>query len=68
VSPGSARLEELRARRDKTAAARGLDRVREAARTDANLVPPMVAAVRARATLGEISEVLAREWGRYAGQ
>ena len=63
-----ARLEELRARRDKTAAARALDRVREAARTDANLVSPMVAAVRARATLGEISEVLAREWGRYAGQ
>lgn len=61
-------LEELHARRDGPAAARALEQVRDAARTDANLVPPMVAAVRARATLGEISEVLAREWGRYAGQ
>ena len=63
-----ARLAELRARRDGPGAARALDQVREAARTDANLVPPMVAAVRARATLGEISDVLVREWGRYAGQ
>ena len=63
-----ARLAQLRARRDSPGAARALDQVREAARTDANLVPPMVAAVRARATLGEISGVLLREWGRYAGQ
>ena len=62
------RLAELHARRDGAGAARALDQVREAARTDANLVPPMVAAVRARATLGEISDVLMREWGRYAGQ
>ena len=62
------RVGELRARRDGPAVARALDQVREAARTDTNLVPPMVAAVRARATLGEISGVLTREWGRYAGR
>ncbi len=61
-------LKEVHARRDGPAAARALEQVRDAARTDANLVQPMVAAVSARATLGEISEVLAREWGRYAGQ
>lgn len=63
-----ARLGELRAGRDGPEAARALEQVGEAARTGANLVPPMVAAVRVRATLGEISEILMREWGRYAGQ
>ncbi len=63
-----AKLAELRAGRDGSRVTRALDQVREAARTDANLVPPMVAAVHARATLGEISGVLMREWGRYAGQ
>ncbi len=62
-----ARVTELRARRDGPAVARALRRVREVARTEANLMPPLVAAVAARATLGEISEVLTREWGRYAG-
>ena len=62
------KLADLRARRDGRQVARALDQVREAARTDANLVPPMVAAVCVRATLGEISDVLMREWGRYAGQ
>ena len=63
-----AKLAELRARRDARMVGRTLDQVREAARSGANLVPPAVAAVRARATLGEISGVLTKEWGRYAGQ
>ncbi len=62
-----ARVAELRSGRDGPKVARALRRVRETARTDANLMPPMVAAVRTRATLGEISGVLTEEWGRYAG-
>ena len=30
-----------------------------------NLVPPMLAAARAEATLGEICDVLRDEWGTY---
>jgi methylmalonyl-CoA mutase N-terminal domain/subunit len=37
-----------------------------AARTDANLVPPMLDAVRAEATLGEICGALRAEWGSYS--
>ena len=36
-----------------------------AARTDANLVPPMLDAARAEATLGEICGALRTEWGAY---
>ncbi len=36
-----------------------------AARTEANLVPPMLDAVRAEATLGEICDALRGEWGEY---
>ena len=60
------KLADLRGRRDGRQVVRALDQVREAARTGTNLVLPMVAAVRARASLGEISDVLMREWGRYA--
>jgi len=37
-----------------------------AARSGGNLVPPMVAASRAEATLGEICGALRQEWGSYA--
>ena len=36
-----------------------------AARTDANLIPSMMAAVRAEATLGEICDALRSVWGEY---
>ena len=36
-----------------------------AARTDANMVPPMLDAARAEATLGEICDALRTEWGSY---
>jgi methylmalonyl-CoA mutase, N-terminal domain len=57
----------VRAARDSAAAERGLSAVREAARSGANLLPPMVEAVRAMATLGEISDVLRQEWGVFRG-
>jgi methylmalonyl-CoA mutase N-terminal domain/subunit len=37
----------------------------EAARGEDNLVPPMLDAVRAEATLGEICGALRAEWGDY---
>jgi methylmalonyl-CoA mutase, N-terminal domain len=39
--------------------------VREAALTDANLLPPMRDALRAMCTIGEICETLRIEWGMY---
>ena len=55
----------LRERRDAERVKRGLDAVRAAARSGENLLPPMIEAVRALATLGEISQVLREEWGVY---
>jgi methylmalonyl-CoA mutase N-terminal domain/subunit len=54
-----------RAARDGAAVRAALAAMVEAARTDANLVPPMLAAARAEATLGEICGALREEWGSY---
>jgi len=62
-----ARLEQARARRDDPSVRRLLERIDGAAETDENLVPPIVEAVKARATLGEISGVLRKRWGRFEG-
>ncbi len=59
------KLRELRARRDGRAVEEALEAVRSAARGTENLVPPIVGAVKALATLGEISEALRGEWGTY---
>jgi methylmalonyl-CoA mutase N-terminal domain/subunit len=60
-----ARLATLRARRDGHAVRDSLRRIRDAAGTDANLMPPIIEAVRAEVTLGEISDVLREIWGTY---
>jgi methylmalonyl-CoA mutase, N-terminal domain len=62
-----ARLAELRAARDSTRVQGVLESVRSAARGGGNLIPPLIEAVRAGATLGEISDVLRAEWGVYRG-
>jgi methylmalonyl-CoA mutase len=62
----TARLEHLKRQRDAGAVARALSELTEAAGRGVNLVPPTLAAVRARATLGEISEALVRVFGRHA--
>jgi methylmalonyl-CoA mutase N-terminal domain/subunit len=54
-----------RAERDEDAVRRSIATMVEIARTDANLVPPMLAAVRAEASLGEICDALRSEWGAY---
>jgi methylmalonyl-CoA mutase N-terminal domain/subunit len=60
-------LHATRAERDADAVARALDLVREAAAGTANMLPPMRAALAARASIGEICTVLRREWGEYTG-
>jgi methylmalonyl-CoA mutase, N-terminal domain len=54
-----------RAARDQARVEAALAAMVAAARTDANLVPPMLEAVRAEATLGEICGALRAEWGSY---
>ena len=60
-----ARLEEHRRTRDATAAAGALDVLREAAAGDADLMPHILDAVRAEATLGEICGTLRDVFGDY---
>ncbi|MBV9093157.1 MAG: methylmalonyl-CoA mutase [Streptosporangiaceae bacterium] len=55
-----------RAERDNKAVDAALAALLAAARTDANLVPPILNAARAEATLGEICGALRGEWGAYA--
>jgi len=58
------RIREFRARRDQAATDRALDRVREVARTDdGNLFPVVIDAVKANATIGEISDVFREVFG-----
>ena len=59
------RLREIRATRDQATVDAALERVEETARGSDNLLPPMREALRARATLGEVSDVLRRVFGEY---
>jgi methylmalonyl-CoA mutase N-terminal domain/subunit len=59
------RTARVRAERNTDDAARMLDAVRHAARGDANLLPVMREALRARCTVGEICETLRAEWGMH---
>jgi methylmalonyl-CoA mutase N-terminal domain/subunit len=59
------RLAALRAQRDNARAGAALHDVRAAARGTANLLPPLIDAVKVGATLGEISDVLRQEWGTF---
>jgi len=60
-----ARVAATRARRDGAAVARALGAVAQAGGGTGPLMPPIIEAVRARATLGEISDELRRIWGTY---
>jgi methylmalonyl-CoA mutase N-terminal domain/subunit len=59
------RLTKLRAERDNAAVTKHLAEIKEAARGDANLLVPMKKALRARATVGEVSDALREVWGQY---
>jgi methylmalonyl-CoA mutase N-terminal domain/subunit len=54
-----------RSARDDQLVQATLQRMVEVARTDDNIVPAMLEAVRAEATLGEICGALREEWGDY---
>jgi methylmalonyl-CoA mutase, N-terminal domain len=60
-----ARLQALRRERHGAAASRAVDAVRQAARGTENLMPHIVAAVKAESTLGEISDALRDVFGEY---
>ena len=60
-----ARLAEVRSRREESSVKKCLDAVRAAAKTDTPLMPPIIEAVRVRATLGEISDALRETWGVF---
>jgi methylmalonyl-CoA mutase N-terminal domain/subunit len=59
------RLRTLRASRDDAAVRASLAAVARAARSTENLLPPMKEALRARATLGEVSDALRDVFGEY---
>ena len=46
-------------------AVRPLEELRGAAESDSALMPPIIEAVRARATVGEISDALRAAWGSF---
>ena len=61
------RLAALRAGRDAAEWAAAMDAVEAAARGTDNLMPHLLRAVEARATVGEVSHRLRAVWGEYAG-
>jgi methylmalonyl-CoA mutase N-terminal domain/subunit len=60
-----AKLEKVRRTRDAGRATRALDAIRETAATAGNLMPPILDAVRAYATIGEMCDALRDVWGEY---
>jgi methylmalonyl-CoA mutase N-terminal domain/subunit len=70
IDPASERAQvertaRVRAGRDAAAAAAALAEVRRVAETDANLLPAMREALRARCTIGEVCGALRELWGTY---
>ncbi|HKQ08802.1 MAG TPA: methylmalonyl-CoA mutase family protein [Blastocatellia bacterium] len=61
------RLRAVRARRAEAATGEALDLIERAARSDENLMPHIIRAVEAYATLGEISDRLRAVFGEYTG-
>lgn len=59
------KLDRLRSRRDSAAVEKALDELRNCARGSANLMPPLLDAVRVYATLGEICSAFRDVFGSY---
>ncbi len=59
------RLRKLREERDPIKVRDALDKVRRVAEGEGNLFPPILEAVKVKATLGEISGVLRDVWGEW---
>jgi methylmalonyl-CoA mutase N-terminal domain/subunit len=58
-------LTQRRTARDRAAVDAALVAMVEVSRTDANMIPAMMDAVRVEASLGEICDALRAEWGEY---
>jgi len=61
------KINAVKASRNSAAVAECLSRLEATARSGTNLVPEILAAVEAYATLGEISDVLRKVFGEYSG-
>ena len=59
------RLRAVRAKRDQAKWQAALKKVEDTARSTGNLMPPIVEAVEANATVGEISDAMRRVYGEY---
>jgi methylmalonyl-CoA mutase N-terminal domain/subunit len=62
------RLNQVKKERNAKAVREALEFVREVAKGDENLVPPVLEAVRAYATVGEICNILREVFGEYQGR
>jgi methylmalonyl-CoA mutase N-terminal domain/subunit len=61
----AARLAELRSARDNSEVRRRLDDIKRTATGEGNMLIPIREALRARATVGEVSDAMREEWGIY---
>lgn len=61
------RLHEFKSRRDGAGVKSALDRIREDARNDVNLMPAFIDGAEANCTLGEMVQAVADVYGRYSG-
>ncbi len=59
------RLKKVKSERDNGDVKKALEEIRRAARGDENMIPYFITAVKAYATLGEISTVLKEEFGEF---
>lgn len=61
----AAKLKKLRAERDQATWKAALDKLREVSQSDENVMPAVIDAVKARATIGEICDVWREIFGEY---
>ncbi len=61
----AAKLKKLRAERDQAKWKAALDKLREVSQSDENVMPAVIEAVKARATIGEICDVWREIFGEY---
>ncbi len=61
----TAELKQWRAKRDKAAWQKALDKLRDVSKTDTNVMPTVIEAVKAGATVGEVCDVWREVFGQY---
>jgi methylmalonyl-CoA mutase N-terminal domain/subunit len=60
-----ARLDDTRRRRDRSRVNTAIDRLQNGAKSESNLMPLLIDAVKAHATVGEMCDGLRKVWGEY---